>query len=88
MLSSLKDLRIGRIRRNYFCASVGIKQVGTFEVTQVPLAVVAIADQASWRVVGKGFELGSKLPAFTPNFHGAGPSLGRSATNARAAAWM
>ena len=76
MLLSTKDLHISRIGRNYFCASIDIEQVGALEVTQVLLAVVAIADQPSRCTVGKGLELGPKLPAFTLNFHIASPSLG------------
>jgi hypothetical protein len=75
VLSSAKEGHISRICRNYLSASVGVKQVRALEVTQVPLAVVAITNETSWRVIRKCLELGSKLPAFTLNFHAVSPSL-------------
>ena len=73
MLESLKHLHVCRIRRNHLGAPIRIKQVGTFEVPQIALTVVAIANQTAWRVVREGFEPCPELAALTLNFHDENP---------------
>ena len=69
MLPSAEELDVRGVGRNHLRAAVGIQQIAAPEMVQVGLAVVALADQAPWRVAGKGLESGAELPAFALDFH-------------------
>ena len=69
MLSPTENFDIGRICWNDLCATIDIKQIATFEMMQIGLAIATIANETSWRVVRKGLEFGAELSAFTLNFH-------------------
>jgi len=70
MLLPANDLDIGRIGGDNLRAAIGIEQILALEVVKISLAIVAIANQAPRRVVGKCLEPGAEFSTLTLYFHG------------------